>query len=65
MGERADTKELEQTSTRINPMDLIASTILKHVNQPESSSERRGGHFHDEKDPTRKLAGFSRGGRTI
>ena len=38
MGERADTKELEQTSTRINPMDLIASTILKHVNQPESSA---------------------------
>ena len=38
MGERADTKELEQTPTRINPMDLIASTILKHVNQPESSA---------------------------
>ena len=38
MAERADTKELEQTSTRINPMDLIASTILKHVNQPESSA---------------------------
>ena len=38
MGERADTKELEQTSTRINPMDLIASTILKHVNEPESSA---------------------------
>ena len=38
MGERADTKELEQTSTRINPMDLIASTILKHVNQSESSA---------------------------
>ena len=38
MGERAETKELEQASTRINPMDLIASTILKHVNQPESSA---------------------------
>ena len=38
MGERADTKELEQTSTRINPMDLIASTILKHVNEPQSSA---------------------------
>ena len=37
-GELTDTEDLEQASTRVNPMDLIASTILKHVNQPESSA---------------------------